>query len=831
MTSDLATHPARVLIIDDEKAIRDSFAAHLEDYGYSILTAENGRVGLEVFACEHPDLVLVDLRMPEVDGIQVLQQLSRLSPLTPLVVVSGTGIITDAIEALHCGAWDYLLKPVADLSLLLHAVQASLEKAHLKAENRAYRERLEELVTQRTAQLEEANRNLSQINSRLRHIVDTTRALGFCKEVESFGSQLLEEFGQHMLASGGSLYLKEAEGLRLVHSLDSGHAADFIPFPLKENSLFQKSISAKEPMLVQKISGDKDIQPSGWQGYPDGSALIFPMPDEFGDIAGIMTLHSKTPPPFMEQDREIGTILAHYSCEALRAVRATEELQKSESRFRKILDTIPIGIVIVEAAGFAVVYMNPTAAKMSGIDSQDIIGRVSEVFSPNSHADSAIFTKETTTPMHDTLLTEGGQILPILKTVSRTSLTGKECILYSFTDLSAQVQAEQENKKLEVQLRQAQKMEALGTLAGGIAHDFNNILSAVLGYSELALRDIQDQSNPLFMKIQAINNAGHRAKDLVDQILAFSRMKEQLKAPIAIASIIREALKLLKTSLPANIEVQMDLQTEMFVLADPTQIHQVVMNLCTNAYHAMQESGGILGVRMEEWTIEKSAEEESLTLQPGKYLRLTVSDTGHGIDMHIIDKIFDPYFTTKEKGKGTGLGLSMVHGIVKRHDGIIKVESRKGKGTKFIILLPTTEHSLGLVGEEMAGLPRGSEHVLLVDDEGPLVDIGSEMLTRLGYQVTGIVGSISALEAFQLNPMLYDIVVTDFNMPGLTGDKLAQHILAERRDMPIIVCTGYSEIFDQHRAETLGIRKVLMKPLSMETMAFAVCDVLAARSY
>jgi PAS domain S-box-containing protein len=821
---------AHILIIDDEKGVRDSFGAHLEDCGYAILTAENGRVGLSLFEKEQPDLVIVDLRMPEVDGMQVLEQISRVSPLTPLIVASGTGIISDAIEALHCGAWDYLIKPIEDLSMLTHAVHAALEKGHLKKENQAYRKHLEKLVEARTVELEEANAHLSQINARLRHIVDTTRSLSFCSEVQEFGSLLLEEFGQHMLATGGSIYLKEEHGLRLVHALDRGHASEFIPFPLPPNSLFQRAMAENQPILVRNIVDGDDLQPSGYRGYADGSALVFPLPDEVGGIAGIMTLHSKTPPPFVDQDREIGTILASYSCEALRAVRATEHLRESESRFRKILDTIPTGIIIVDAETQHIVYINPTAAGMVGADPHVLTGKVChEVLCPSQVGQCPMDSEVEMDQAERILLTVDGREVPILKSVSRTTLAGRECYLESFIDLSEQIQAEVDKERLEVQLRQAQKMEALGTLAGGIAHDFNNILSAVLGYSELGLQDLENQDHPLYPKLRAINHAGHRARDLVEQILAFSRMQEQLQAPIRISPIVKEALKLLQSSLPANIKVNVAITADKPVLGDPTQIHQIIMNLCTNAYHAMQASGGVMEVLLEQVSVDASTDSGAVDLPPGPYLQLTVSDTGAGISPAIIDRIFDPYFTTKDKSKGTGLGLAVVHGIVKRHRGEISVESRVGEGTRFTVFLPVSGDETTENGTHPVGLPRGTEHVLLVDDEKHLVEIGSEMLQRLGYRVTAITVSADALEAFKKDPFRFDIVVSDYNMPGLTGDQLARQVLAIRRDTPIIVCTGFSAVFDKQRAQAIGIRQILMKPVTMQAIAHAVREVLDGR--
>jgi PAS domain S-box-containing protein len=553
---------------------------------------------------------------------------------------------------------------------------------------------------------------------------------------------------------------------------------------------------------------------------------VFPLPDEVGGIAGIMTLHSKTPPPFVDQDREIGTILASYSCEALRAVRATEQLRESEARFRKILDTIPTGIIIVDAETRHIVYVNPTAAGMVGSDPSTITGKVCHEVLCSSLVGCCTMDPEKEMDQGErTLLTADGREVTVLKSVSRTSLAGRECFLESFIDLSEQLRAEADKKKLEAQLRQSQKMEALGTLAGGIAHDFNNILSAVLGYSELGLQDLDDPDHPLYAKLKAINHAGHRARDLVEQILAFSRMQEQLQAPIRVAPIVKEAIKLLRSSLPASIQVKVQIKADRPVLGDPTQIHQIIMNLCTNAYHAMQAFGGVMEVALEPVSADAL---DALDLPTGQYLMLTVADTGSGISPTIIDRIFEPYFTTKDKGKGTGLGLAVVHGIVKRHGGEISVESRVGEGTRFTIFLPVSGDEAVENGIHPVSLPRGTEHVLLVDDEEDLVVIGSEMLQRLGYRVTAMTASADALEAFKQDPFRFDIVVTDYNMPGLTGDQMAKEMLSIRRDTPVIVCTGFSEVFDQKRAQAIGIRQILMKPVTMQGLAHALREVLMA---
>jgi CheY-like chemotaxis protein len=368
-------------------------------------------------------------------------------------------------------------------------------------------------------------------------------------------------------------------------------------------------------------------------------------------------------------------------------------------------------------------------------------------------------------------------------------------------------------------------MEALGTLAGGIAHDFNNILGAVIGYTELCFLDLKDPSHPIHQKLESILHAGNRAKDLVTQILTFSRMQEHILMPVSIVPIVKETLKLLRASLPANIQLRNSINTQQKVLADPTQIHQIIMNLCTNAYHAMEETGGVLSVSVESVSLNEQASTAYADLSPGSYLQLTIEDTGTGISPSIMDKIFDPYFSTKGKDKGTGLGLAVVHGIVKSHGGAVSVNSRVG-GTAFHVFLPVTDDSADAREGKHTVLPRGTEKILFIDDEKDLVDISTQMLEKLGYNVTGVVGSTKALEIFNRSPQQFDLVITDLNMPEISGDRLTQKFIHTRSDIPIILCTGFSDRIDQKRAQALGISKILMKPLAMNILAETIREIL-----
>ena len=372
--------------------------------------------------------------------------------------------------------------------------------------------------------------------------------------------------------------------------------------------------------------------------------------------------------------------------------------------------------------------------------------------------------------------------------------------------------------QLEKRLAQAQKMEAIGTLAGGIAHDFNNILSAIMGYTELSLIDIPPDS-AVRNNLKQVLKAGGRAKELVQQILTYSRQRENEMQPVKINLIVNEALKLLRASLPSTIQINHNITSNLAVLSDPTNIHQVIMNLCTNAGHAMQENGGLLEVSLSDVTLDADFFKDHPGLNPGKFVRLTVSDTGHGMSPDIIDRIFDPFFSTKKKGEGTGMGLSVVHGIVKSHGGTLTVDSTPGQGSVFNAFFPAIESEWAPDNDHADLMVTGTETILFVDDEAFQADIAKQMLSRLGYRLTTCTSSVEALELFRQSPEKFDLVITDMTMPQMTGDVLARELISIRPDIPIIVCTGYSDRIDTDMANEIGIRELLMKPVVMKDIA------------
>ncbi len=388
--------------------------------------------------------------------------------------------------------------------------------------------------------------------------------------------------------------------------------------------------------------------------------------------------------------------------------------------------------------------------------------------------------------------------------------------------------AQESKANLEVRLQQVQKMESIGTLAGGIAHDFNNILSIILGYADMAKIDAPPDST-ISQDLDAILQAGHRAKNLVQQILAFSHQAQSERIPIKIQPLIKEAVKMLRSSIPTTITITEDIDPKCGnILADPTHVHQILMNLGTNAYHAMELTGGELSVVLGTTFVGIDDKKTLSHVIPGKYVELTVSDTGSGINPDVINKIFDPYFTTKEIGKGTGMGLAIIHGIIKDYGGTITVEAQLGKGATFHVYFPLTEPKASLKIEKSEDIPIGKERILFIEDEELLAEMSKNMLERLGYRVVKKCNSFEALKTFQDAPDEFDLIITDQTMPGITGFELSQQMLKIRPDISIILCTGYSSIVDENSAKVLGIKEFAFKPLIREVIATLIRKVLDA---
>jgi len=513
--------------------------------------------------------------------------------------------------------------------------------------------------------------------------------------------------------------------------------------------------------------------------------------------------------------------------------RTEEALRESEERFRVIATHTPDHILIQNKDLRYAWVLNPQL----GLTEEDMVGKTD--FDFLSKEDAAVLTG-----MKKRILETGeaefvrvplasskgdvqhfeGAYIP-----KRDPEGNVDGLIGYFRNVTERVEGEERRKNLEAQLLQSQKMESVGTLAGGIAHDFNNILGIVLGNTELAMDNIPEW-NPARKNLDEARKACLRAKDVVKQILTFSRKSEIKEELFDLASVVNESLKLLRASIPTSIDIHQNIANDVDpILGDSTQIHQIMINLCTNAAHAMEENGGSLEVALDNTEIDEDTASRYPKLNPGPHVVLSVRDTGDGISPESIDRVFDPYYTTKEVGKGSGMGLAVVHGIVKGHKGYISVESEPGKGTTFKILFPAVKGKTRDESKEPRELPTGKERILFVDDEESMVDLNQQRLERLGYKVIPRTDPSEALEFFRTHPDQIDLVITDMTMPHMTGDKLAREMLKIRPDTPIILCTGYSERMSEDRALEIGIRKYIEKPIEMKKLARTVREVLDGR--
>lgn len=500
--------------------------------------------------------------------------------------------------------------------------------------------------------------------------------------------------------------------------------------------------------------------------------------------------------------------------------------EEDHLRLATAIEQAAEGVIITDGNGM-IQYVNPAFEIISGYNREEIIGQHHRFLKSSKH-DEAFYKGMWATLSRGEVWTgrminEKKDGTPYEVEASISPIRDNAGTIMNYVTIERDVTHEVE---LEAQLRQVQKMEAIGTLAGGVAHDFNNILGAIMGYAEMALYNVPEGTSAR-RNLEQVLKASYRGKDLVKQIITFSRRSEQERKPMRIGPIIKEALKLLRASLPTTIEIHHHIGSESgMVLADPAQIHQVLMNLCSNAAHAMREKGGVLEVSLADVELDSDAAGGHPDFKPGWYLKLTVSDTGYGMDHATMERIFEPFFTTKGPGEGTGMGLAVVHGIVKGYGGAITVSSEPGQGSVFNVFLPQIEADTIMEPTSLTPIPRGSERVLFVDDEEALVDMVRQMLEHLGYNVVAKVSSIEALDVFRAEPESFDLVIADQTMPQMTGAELAKELMRIRPDIPIILCTGFSEVITEEEAKAEGILEFVMKPISTREMAETVRRVL-----
>ena len=542
-----------------------------------------------------------------------------------------------------------------------------------------------------------------------------------------------------------------------------------------------------------------------------------------GDLRWIAV--NSTPVILTADDAAAGVAISFADVTDRRKVE--EALKESEDRFRRLFEEAPIAIQGYSSDG-VIRYWNKANETTYGYTKEEAVGKnILDLIIPEEMRERAaqIIRHGARTgempPNGELLLRrKNGTRVPVLSSHVAMVHRSKETELYCLdNDLT-------EQKRLQAELQQAHKMEVIGTLTGGIAHDFNNILSIIIGNCELALEDVPPW-NPAHFFLQEIQKAGSRGTDIVRQLLTFCRKTELTPKPMHLVPVFEDVLRFIRATIPTTIDIRHEmLAKEDTIRSDPTIIYQVLMNLCSNSAHAMEHTGGVIMIRVQNIFLDSAMPDIPPGLVSGKYIQLMVTDTGPGIDPAIINRIFDPYFTTKEIGKGTGMGLAVVQGIVKSHNGAVVVTNRPGRGATFTVYLPLTDASPGGETRKSKILELGHETILFVDDEASIVDMCSQMLTRLGYRVQTAMTPLAAMDKFQCNPKQFDLVITDMTMPHMTGLQLTQRIKTINPGMPVILCTGFSGHITPENVQAMGIQGYLMKPIVKQEMAKTVRRVL-----
>ncbi len=790
----------RVLIVDDEAGLMTALCEMLTEQGYEAVGMTSARAALALLQEQEVAILVSDLMMPGMDGIALLREALDIDPYLVGIIMTGQGTIQTAVDAMKLGAFDYVLKPFKRQTLL-PTLERAMQVHQLRLENVQLRE------TVAIYELGQAIAYTLDVNTVLHKIID-----GALQQVNGTEATIMLP-----TPDGAELFVAAAGGKNRA-----GLLGERVPMT---HSVLGQVVHTCEPLTWSGTVSDLRFAPQ--HPCADTATVVLPMLVG-GKLVGVLSVSAmQRHRTFTLGQAKALSILANLAATALENAALYTQVCRSEERFRSVTESATDAILSTDSSG-TILSWNRGAQTLFGYAQDEIVGRALTTLMPERYHDvctnmNSVAARGQQDPrgkmveMHG--LRRDGSEVPVELALS--SWRTDQGVFFS-----AIIRDITERTRLETHLRQAQKMQAIGNLAGGIAHDFNNMLAAIMGYTELALLDIERDST-VWTELQRVLTAGHRAKDLIGQILAFSRQTAVERTPLECRLLVKDAFTLLRGALPSTIAMHQVIEPNTgFILADPTQIHQVLINLCTNAAHAMQDTGGVIEVHLEP--LEVSADDPALapTLQPGPYVRLVIRDTGHGMTPEIMERIFEPFFTTKQKGEGTGMGLAVVHGIVTSHGGAITVDSALGQGTTFTVYLPRMVRTMPSTILAEAPLPQGKERILFIDDEEPLARLGQAMLERLGYDVVICTSSAEALDTFRATPQGFDLVITDHTMPTMTGEVLAREVRGIRPDIPIILCTGFSGTMTAERARTLGIDAFVLKPMMIHDLSGVIRQVL-----
>lgn len=802
-----------ILVVDDNPQMLGLIADLLEDEGHQVRTAENGLSALDILISFIPDIMFIDLVMPKIGGDKLCKIIRKMQHLQNcyLVIVSAAAAEMD-FDYAEIGADACIAKgPIG--SIIGHVLAAVRDSdSLLRGEKPKSIKGFDAVhLRQMTKELLSQNRHWEAILDSMREgILETfedrivyvnSAALSlFGTSLEDLLSAYLPDIFDNIV----SLQVEKLMKSRADESFEIGYS---------------KAIKINNKLVTLKklpVKGDSSTS----------IIMITDVTERLKAEEELRKAHDELELRVEQRTAELVQANEKLKRKIQEHKQAQEALQESKERFRELAELLPETIFEMDING-NLTFVNRKAFDHFGYTQQDFDQDLKglELFHPDDRSRAMknakkIMSGENIGLNEYTAMKKDKSTFPVLIHSTAICRDEKPVGLRGFIiDIT-------ETKRLEAQLQHAHKMEAIGTLTGGIAHDFNNILGIIIGNTELALDDVPEW-NPAHFNLEEIKIAGLRAKDIVRQLLGFAHKTDQKLIPIKLVPVIRDSLKFLRATLPTSVTFRQNIQVSAdTVLANSTQIHQIMLNLYTNAAHAMEETGGTLEISMQNLVLDNNSADIYPDLSPGYYVVMKVSDTGQGISPEIKDRIFDPYFTTKEMGKGSGMGLSVVHGILQSHQGAISVDSEPGKGTTFTVFFPVIEEEAVIESKNVEEFPTGNERILFIDDEKSIVNMAQKMLERLGYQVETKKNPVDALELFHSKPDWFDLVVTDMTMPYMTGDKLVEQILNISPDMPTILCTGFSEKISEEKAQALGIKAFVLKPLVKRDFAVTIRKVL-----
>jgi len=795
-----------ILIVEDDVNSRILLERALLSQGYSVISAANGVEALDKARLAPPELIVSDIMMPEMDGFELCRKVKSDERLRTIPFVYYTATFIEPKDeklAMSLGASHFLVKPMAPEDLfraIKNIINEHKEKrlsvpeqplAGAEELNAMQLEALARKLDKKVRELEEERESLRKTEAHLKTLIHTIPDL---------------------------VWLKDCNGVYLTC-----------------NRKIEQLFGAKQSDIIGKTDYDFfDGQQADTFREQDRRAIATGKPSLneeeviFAEDGHHEILETIKTPMFDDQGCLIGVLGIGHNITAIR--QAQEKLRESEKRFRQAIEFSPIPMGIADGNG-RVLYRNrefPLRYGYSIEETPSIDEWIRQAFPDPAYREMSL--AQWREDVGQALLT--GEVTPVReykiickdgtpRQVEIVTRSMNDMLVTAFNDVT-------EQRALESRLRQGQKLEAIGQLAGGIAHDFNNILSAIIGFTDRAL--IKTANDPaLHNDLTQVRQAANRAVDLIRHILTFSRKQPQEKMSIQAFLVIKEALKLLRASIPTTIEIRQDIVSQAAILADPTQIPQLVMNLCTNSYHAMKEKGGILTVSLHETEITQPLSDCGAELPPGCYLKLSISDTGCGMNKETMARVFEPYFTTKEKDVGTGLGLAVVHGIVKEHQGRISVYSEPGQGTTFNVYLPVIHET---VAESPSPAPTSpmagsGERIMVVDDDAIIRDILDLFLTDAGYVITLFANGREAWEALQKTPEAWDLLLTDQTMPEMTGEMLTTKAHELNPGLPLIICSGYDVSLNENHTRAPGVSAYLQKPVDHSILLTEIARALS----